>query len=660
MAQEAPKPSHWAILIGVGSTTPKASQDGAVPTTETPLDGAIQDIIVINQYLRGTIHAVKIMVLASTQSSDASTASTIEAQLPTRDNVCASFTRVLQLAEPGNSVYIHFSGHGTVRNLDGAVALVLVHPSGLMAQYLYGSVLRSAIHRMVEKGLSVTLVLDCCFSGKVLRNDQVNGHIRYVKFDPAIDEESAYDDPFILNSSDNIRGAKIQLSRLLAPQGYTIITACGSEEVALELTFEAGARRGALSYFLIDSLTDLRKTGAYVSHLTLYQHLRSRFHSRYPHQTPMLYGNNGFSFFRDLTANSSLPIVSVHRNYDNLCLILNAGQAHGVHQDDEYIICPFDTSDDLNAIRNRQTIKAKVISVDCFTSKLVTIDPEDLERIAKGTAWKAILITSCSNEKTPIRLLPSVPRQDELLETTKANSYLSLLGSIENNETQAPMYEVDFIEREYKVQNPTSKPVFNLPSIPFSQDGNHNALLSILEHLAKFKYFESIENRMPSQVFERSYKIHCNREPGEDGYYRVQDQKDLILTFDNLTDSPMYIAVFMFTELWEVQNLTAECGDHCCMEMKMGQNKLELEMSVPPELQAKGQRQTEDIVKLIITSQSSVFPAMVLPRLDVAGIRGGPDQLAKLCQGLSGISQRRGDKQYYWATRNYLIRTFID
>ncbi len=139
--------------------------------------------------------------------------------LPTRDNVISSFQRILELASPGHQVYIHYSGHGTKRKHDNAVALVLVNPDNFEAEYLYGTILRSAIRAMIQKRLSVTLVLDCCFSGAVLREGQQEGvDIRYIEHDPEIDARSDYLDPFDEGATDSIRGIGINLGAFTGPR----------------------------------------------------------------------------------------------------------------------------------------------------------------------------------------------------------------------------------------------------------------------------------------------------------------------------------------------------------------------------------------------------------------------------------------------------------
>jgi hypothetical protein len=196
----------------------------------------VQDIIAISQYLKETI-------LTATKLHQDEAVIPIETpgRLPSPGNVTLSFKRILDLAKPGNHVYIHYSGHGTRRNFDGAVALELIHPSSYATEYLYGTVLRNAISQMIRIGLSVTLVLDCCFSGSVLRTNQAaNVEVRYIEHDSDIDAESEYTDPFAETLNTEERGGVVNLARLLDPEGYAIIAACGPHEVASELEFESG------------------------------------------------------------------------------------------------------------------------------------------------------------------------------------------------------------------------------------------------------------------------------------------------------------------------------------------------------------------------------------------------------------------------------------
>ena len=107
---------------------------------------------------------------------------------------------------------------------------------------------------MVDKGLKVTLILDCCFSGSVYRRDDPG--IRFLPYDPDIDLKFRSD---VVNSADNGTGGSVSRdvsmlpNWLINPNGYAILAVCGPQEVARERKFD-GQICGMLSYFLLATL----------------------------------------------------------------------------------------------------------------------------------------------------------------------------------------------------------------------------------------------------------------------------------------------------------------------------------------------------------------------------------------------------------------------
>ncbi|KAF5535767.1 caspase domain-containing protein [Fusarium mexicanum] len=313
------EPTRWAILIGVGMTISRKGKDSKALISDRPLQGAVNDIRSLEKYLESRPFAVDITRLTATKPKDSplKSAENVD-QLPTHDNVVSALKKILKTSRPNDHVCIYYSGHGCCRAIDGAVALELVNPLTLETEYF------------------------------------------------------SFDNPFDDTGPEELRDGVVTLSRLLDPQCCTIITACGPHEVASELNFEDGATSGALSYFLINSLVLLSRCGTKVSNEMLYQHLRAQFHSRLPDQTPMLYGHRGFAFFGDFSdeaRHASVSTASTYRSMEDGCLILHAGQAHGVHKNDEYTLTPFDRS---------TNPKGKVQSgVECTKSRLPIIQDGD-------------------------------------------------------------------------------------------------------------------------------------------------------------------------------------------------------------------------------------------------------------------------------------------
>ncbi|UPK97323.1 hypothetical protein LCI18_008258 [Fusarium solani-melongenae] len=666
MNSQDPHPKRWAILIGVGLTLPRPGARSTGPANDISLPGAVEDIRAAAEYLETGPSAIDMSIFTATKSPQ-NGRKAIEAKecLPSHGNVISSMQRVLKLSSPGDHVYIHYSGHGTVRSMDSAVALELINPTSLETEYLYSTILRNAIYKMIQRGLTVTLVLDCCFSGSVLRDDQLQARkVRYLEYDGDVDLRCDYRDPFYADSS---RDSELGLARLLDPEGHTIIAACGPHEVASELEFDGGATRGALSYFLVDSLTKLRRRGIKISNEMLHQNLRAQFHARVPEQTPMLYGNRGFAFFGDFvdcSIDAHLPTFSLHRSMEHGGLVLHAGQAHGVHRNDEYALSPFEQQDEAR----QPTIRGRIDAVDCLTSTMSTVDPEDAESIKRGSTWKASLVTSFSPKKVHIHLDCDVLDSNNLIQAASSTSYLVLSQELCAEKAENSVFRISMDEQStYQVRHLTPTGVKDVANIPSSRDSSHRNLLDTLHHIANYKYFEGIDNRLSSQSLERSFSLSTTNTPGPDGYYLVKHGKELLITFVNLTHHPLYLGIFLFTQLWEVRNLVSEKGEDAYLTVlprtaiEIGKIELPLTMTVPDELLNGADKQTEDIIKIFITSQPFVFPGLMLPRLGhVPGHRGELDPFSRLLQDLQGNQDGdREDKKCEWTTRSYLVRTHI-
>ncbi|KAI8721517.1 hypothetical protein NCS52_00293200 [Fusarium sp. LHS14.1] len=603
MASQDPHPKRWAVLIGVGLTLLRPGTRSTSPANDMSLPGAVEDIRAAAEYLKTGPSSVDMSILTATKSPhDARKTTETKEYLASRDNVISSMQRVLKLSSPGDHVYIHYSGHGTVRSVDGAVALELVNPASLQTEYLRD-----------------------------------------------VDLQSDHRDPFDCNTS---RESELGLSRLLDPEGHTIIAACGPLEVASELEFDGGATRGALSYFLVDSLTKLRRRGIKVSNQMLHQNLRAQFHARVPEQTPMLYGNRGFAFFGDFidfSIDAHLPIFSLHGSMDHGGLVLHAGQAHGVHRDDEYALSPFEQQDE----DRQSTIRGRIDAVDCLTSTMSTVDPNDTARIKRGSTWKASLVTSFSPKKVHIHIDCDLPDSKNLIQAANSNSYLVLSEKAEDSAFHVSMDE----QNTYQVRHLTPAGVRDVAKVLSSQGSGHQSLLDTLHHIAKYKYFEGIDNRLSSPSLERSFSLSTADTPGPDGHYLVEHGKTFLITFENPSRRPLYLGIFLFTQLWEVRNLVSEKGEDAYLTV-LPRTPTEIGKM---ELRDGGYEHTEDIIKIFITSQPFVFPGLMLPQLGhLPGHRGELDPFSRLLQDLQGDQDGgRGDKKCEWTTRSYLVHTRI-
>ncbi|KAI1360490.1 hypothetical protein F5Y08DRAFT_348713 [Xylaria arbuscula] len=307
-------PTHFALLIG----------------------GCVRDVREITKYLNKSLTRLHTHLLTAEDDSPASVSERtgIPELLATYSNVKSALAEILSSTRPGTYVYIHYSGHGVRMEASsryssrstGDLALNVLEPAGgNLTQPLPGLELAQVLKEMVSRGAIVTLVLDCCFSGSVLRDK--SAVLRCCEYDPEIDKAHVEGDD---DDDGGDRNAYMFPNWLVSPEGYTVITACGPHEVAMELKFPGRTyRHGALSYFILQTIEKLGGLGG--KHAHIYPYLCSLFRQYRPTQNPMWYGNPELCFFGEQTLSPGLtggaPFAVV---WSGSCLQLQGGEAHGI------------------------------------------------------------------------------------------------------------------------------------------------------------------------------------------------------------------------------------------------------------------------------------------------------------------------------------------
>lgn len=667
---------HWAVLVGIDYYT-----------REKCLHGCVRDVQKVKEYLDAGPDPKNISILTATTPPDPSSGLPLEDShsWPTSRNLTAKLKRVIQSAKRGDFVYIHYSGHGSREpssvtsketsgdqstQQPGNLALVLFHNNKNGQSYFYGNFLAKYLRKMVDNGLLVTVVLDCCFSGSVLRDGDVRGaSIRAVEYNPDVDVASLSEDENWLqivsrDTSYPFRDASLQQDQwLVNPDGYTILSACGPHEIAQELTLRSGEQRGALSYLLMETLSALKKRGIQVTHECLYEHLRIWFHACWPRQTPMRYGNRSFSFFNGPAIISDTPFVQVYAKDKRF--YLDVGEAHGVHAGDTYALYPPGWLGDAVDQTRSVSLTAQVDIVHGLTSGLTNVTPET----ATGeivTGWIARPLTSLSQHKISVRLPASLNSQAKQVGASEDQRYLHLCSEEDNTACVFTVVLDD--QNRYKILDVLSEAIVNLPAIPADAQGADQKLMDSLQHISKFKYAESIENRMPDVLFEASFSLVSSasgrEQAGNTSVFDVEHGDTWQLKIKNNGDTALYFALFDFEPSWKVQNLLSDSGNGDFWVLEPGQTEpLPLVMEVPESMQINGRGCCEDIIKLFVTSNATSFPSMVLPELPLWGSyhRGQPYEsgngLSALVAGLTGSVRSHDAGHEKWTTRNFLIRT---
>ncbi|KAH7268466.1 hypothetical protein B0J15DRAFT_533838 [Fusarium solani] len=631
--------THYALLIGIACYRGQS------------LQGCVNDVHELEKRLRKHRQNPDIKTLTASPIAPGSCYPTEdEAFLPTYDNVLLNLHSIISRASSGDFVYIHFSGHGTTKEKPGI-------------RYLRGQELGVLLRAAVDKGLKLTLVLDCCYSGSVVRNDDV---ARCLPYNSEVDKKyPPFQWPAALTANSSVpystkRGASMRMNWLINPTGYTVFAACGPSELSGEI-FVKDKYHGILSWFLLRAFGKMGRVGGRPHHI--YAHLCARFRERKPpDQKPMLYGNKRLGFFEDLTAElyaAPIPIIK-----DDSLLLLDAGEAHGVCEGDKFALCSVDDDQSEDATQEKEIFE--VTKARPLVSELSPLSPRTLSH--------------SSLRKYPIRL--QVPSQNNHAWRRAIQERPSLHVTMgDTTPGDLSTFYVTVISKEaYEIRDASKKLLAGLPPPVADLEEDPSFLLDVMEHLARYEMVKNLFNKSPSQNFIESFHIQlCDETSGKtfppgclrDGplyplcshpecVVEIQENTVLCLVARNEgeRDHNLSLHVYNLDVFWEVENMLR--GDHYVLPPPRtnisrdfrsgtdGEWRERMKITFPQELKDRGETQCEDIIKVFVTRQPTSFMFLELPPIgDICGRR-------KARSSRGGSQCNESDD---WAVLNFRIRT---
>lgn len=647
MDNQATIVTHYAILIGID----------AYP--DSPLTSCVRDVQKIKAHLEKVLNAVHIKMFTAAKSIDLESCNRAEGSVlwPTYINVTSAFREITSLAKAGDFVYIHYSGHGTRTEpsmefsnmFTGDLALVLLDEEKENREcYLRGWILALNLKAMVDKGLVVTLVLDCCFSATVNRRDD-DPTIRFLPYNAKIDSKNPLGlekSPDRVDRSAN-RDASMLLNWLINADGYAILVACGPNELAKGLTVD-GQSHGALSYFLLKTFTECG--GLEKKHRNIYHHLCARFRKLGWQQNPVLYGNKNQGFFGNINSGIDMNPISIVDRDGNLQL--QAGQAHGVCDGDQFTLRPLGSSESNSSLKG-EPILVKVTQAMPLTSYVKLLN---MTAVCDRTGWIADPLNRAFYQKFPIRLASSLPHQDEWRAALTKRSLIH----IDTNEQPFSFHALLNSSMEYEILDESDHKIINLPTMLHDQM-DVSSVCDILEHLVRYKLVRALANKIPAVAFMKSFKAQIISRSKDifDPECVVEIKQGEVTNFtfelhvENKGSKSLYVYIYDMGPCWQVQNIYL--GNHEEIPPRnsvagfSGVFRRKLCTIVPPEMRETGHCQCQDIIKVFITSRPTSFDLLELPK---------PGELAKR-KANSRISQNI-DIPEEWAALNFPINTSLN
>jgi hypothetical protein len=639
-----PQITHWALVIGINH----------YPNPQEVLRGCVSDANAMKRYLEMSIGQSLDVVLLTAETPTISTAtlSEDERSWPTFNNVKANLCRISDEANHGHRVFIYYAGHGTY--IKQTPAIVLLDDNGNGKTYLRLNGLYNSIEKMSAKGVTVTLVLDCCFSGALVRGDNHDEiRIRCLNYDPTV----AHDSGSEMSTSDSllaIRDAAPEPDWPRYADTFVVLCACAPQERTYEELLD-GRVQGLFTHHLLHALNMLVKDGIHLTHAAVHAQLSTGLHAHWTRQTPMRYGKVDDVLFGDSLLAPENGYFAVYRHKNDLRL--RAGEAHGIAKGDEFYMSSVGT----------KTV-ARVANVRVTTASAVESDLEVLDKsleVHTISGWKAKPLSSLSPRAISIGI-PS-----EFVNTTRTTfsrklRYLRLMdeqsASRSQSEESCTYKVITNGQDQYEIVDPVMERVFPIPTVQCSSDDATDTIMRILQHIADYKYFEGLENRVPCPTLRQSLQVLCSMSADCSNKINVTHGQKIKFSFTNTGDEPLYVSIFDLSPSWEVIAMAATGFKTIPSksEGKDGTATITMKMEVPGYFKGITNQQCDDHIKFIISNTATHFH-WALPSIfqTIRGTHGdyrGHEQ--NLQTALTDFfGSFRGDQENRWATRSFFIRT---
>ncbi|MGK7948284.1 MAG: caspase family protein [Xenococcaceae cyanobacterium] len=607
------------------------------------LKGCVRDIDLVDEYVRNTLKVPTEQIWKLTSPfEETSILSEIRSARqevkPTYANIVQAFKEITDKARSQEQVYIHYSGHGgravTIypelegeqRQDEGIVPMDIGSSDG---RYLRDVEIATLLKRLTDKGCIVTVIFDSCHSGGATRGDcAIRGNENNL-----VDTTARSKDSLVASRAELLDNWRILTqadpslsSGWLPNKDYVFLAACRPTEYAYEYAVNGGERNGALTYWMMDTLTSSTSLLTYKS---LYNRVQGMIQSKFPQQLPMLIGDGDRLVFGDKRQYKPYTIVVTNVADDNQEITLNAGLAQGLSSGTRFAIYPFNV-DDL-ADKTKQIAIVELtddIQADKSTARILDSEAGGIEvkgEIEPGAS--AVMVAAPVDLIRKVRLftekqagdkeqdLPAdlVDKQTVALEKVRQ----ALIGNgwvVEVKEGEEAHYQVA-VARDGTYEICVGMPIENLrPALSIEDSEAHKKVVERLVHLAKYQSVQALDN--PASELSKYLEFHlCDKhkqpfsdpqnvslKPGEVSYLKIKNTYDQILN----------VAVLDIEPTWAISQIPIQGNFSSFIPLDSGQEAFtKLRLALPADY-----KQVKETLKIFATKGLANFQWLILPSLD--------------------------------------------
>lgn len=633
-------PQLYGLLIGIDHYPPNQLPDGS---SYQNLKGCVRDINQVEAFLQHKLKLPSDNILKLTASQDTFN-NPIEPpeQLPTYENIVAKFQQLANIAQQGDSVYIHYSGHGgrattlypEVKGKDGIdEALVPTNIGNPNTRYIRDIELAFLLENLVNRQLIVTLVLDCCHSGGATRGNQTE--IRGIN---AIDTTIRSSESLVASREELItawqklsptptRNLAVNGGMLPDAKGYVLLAACRPSESAYEYTFEENKRNGVLTYWLLKFLDHPNPE---LTYKVLYDYLLAKINSQFSKQTPMLFGEGTRLVFgyEKRPIHQAVTIMEVKEEQQQIKI--NGGQVHGLVQGSQLAVYPSGT--DFTNIEKRLAI-ADITSLGATSSwaiiKPLSEQPQQLRQITQGD--QAVLLNPNSISlvrKVSLLFLESYhfssinfkPFLETINQKIAETNWLDLVLQNENAHYQIVINQ----SGEYEIWDSGTERINLRPVLKFNDHNATTTLINRLIHLAKYQGIYELNNYDSLNPLKKALQVDLFEIPPDFqagirpdlhnpcDMLNIKVNEQFIVRIKNNSSKRLNVTLLVLQPDWSISQIYPSDEVSSFEEFEPGQEDIiTLQTSLP-----EGFKQGVDIIKAFATIDPTNFRWLELPCLD--------------------------------------------
>ncbi len=638
--------NHYALLIGVDHYFEYRLPGG---TYYPKLGGCVRDITKVYNFLTARLGIPAQQIIKLSASLGGAQPLEAPSQWPTYTNMVNAFKEITKTAQAGDQLYIQYSGHGGRTTTmfpaikgegefdEGLVPLDIGKKDDPTARYLRDAEIYELLQRIVDKGIRLTVVFDCCHSGGATRD--IGGAVK--RGIAGADTSPAPTDSLVAPLNELIahwqgtqagvqRGVKAQTDWQFETKGYTLFAACRASESAFEYPFDGRESNGALTYWLLDTLSN---AGPNFTWKMVGDRVTAKVHSQFELQTPMVQGETDFRVFGHdrLTTHYAVAVMAVEVGQKRLRL--GAGAAHGISAGTQFAVYPVGTTDfDDQAARLALVTVAQVNEVDSWA----TISEGEAADIDSGA--QAVLLNATDiklQREVRVEIADATLRsQIEDAIRQHGRGFVTLAGGTTDE------FIINVAADEFVIADTTGAPLPNLrPALRTDDPMAARQLVERLVHLVQYRNVLALDMPDPTAQAKLTVALQTPGDPihpGDEVTLKITNTQTANMRDPNDPQLVLNVAILALSSDWSISQIYPATA--AFEPVDPGKSiDLTFEAYLPD-----GQTESNDIFKVFATRSTTDFHWLELPALDQPPLpraitrNGITDPLERLLASVTG------------------------